>query len=50
MEGEGPTLKEATWNKTVTFTPRDVLNLLIACKLDRWSQDLDADITLKDCL
>ena len=35
----------------VTFTPRNVINLFfIVYKLNRWSQDLNADFTLKVCL
>ena len=33
-----------------TFTPRSVVNLIIVCELDTWSQDLKGDFTLKDCL
>ena len=33
-----------------TFTPKNVVNLYIFYKLDRWSQDLNAKVTLKDCL
>ena len=33
-----------------TFAPRNVVNLYIAFKLGTWSQDLNADFTLKDCL
>ena len=34
----------------VTFTPNNIVNLLIVYELDRWSQELSADFTLKDCL
>ena len=34
----------------VTFTPKDLVNLLIVYELDRWSQDLKDSFTLKDCL
>ena len=33
-----------------TFTPNSVVSLFIVCGLDRWSQDLNATFTLKDCL
>ena len=33
-----------------TFTPNGVVNLFIVYELDRWSQDLNAKFTLKDCL
>ena len=32
------------------FTPNNVVNLFIMYELDRWSQDLNAKFTLKDCL
>ena len=34
----------------VTFTPNNVVNLFIVYELDRWSKDLNADLTLKDFL
>ena len=34
----------------VTFNPRNVVNLIIFYALDTWSQDLNANFTLKDCL
>ena len=34
----------------VTFTPNNVVNLFIAYELDRWSQKLNVEFTLKDCL
>ena len=34
----------------VTFTPNNIVNLFAAYELDRWSQNLNADFTLKDCL
>ena len=34
----------------ITFTPNSVVNLFIVYELDRWSEDLNADFTLKDCL
>ena len=37
------------YNK-LNVAPRNVINLMIAYELDRWSQDLSADFTLKDCL
>ena len=33
-----------------TFNLRNVVNLFIVYELDRWSQDLNVDFTLKDCL
>ena len=33
-----------------TFTPIDIINLFIVYELERWSQDLSADLTLKDWL
>ena len=32
------------------FTPNNVVNLYIVYELNIWSQDLNADFTLKDCL
>ena len=32
------------------FTPNNGVNLYIVCELNIWSQDLNADFTLKDCL
>ena len=34
----------------VTFTPRNVENLFTVYELERWSQDLNAEFTLKVCL
>ena len=34
----------------LTFTPRNIVDLVIVYELDRWSQDLSIDFTLKDCL
>ena len=34
----------------VTFTPSNAVNSLIIYELNRWSQDLNTDFTLKDCL
>ena len=34
----------------VALASRNVVNLFIGHELDRWSQDLKADFTLKDCL
>ena len=34
----------------VNFTPSNVVNLFIVFELDKWSQDLNVDFTLKDCL
>ena len=33
----------------VTFTPRNVVNVFIVYELQRWSKDINADFTLKDC-
>ena len=33
-----------------TFTPIDIINLFIVYELERWSQDLSADFSLKDWL
>ena len=33
-----------------TFTPRNVVNIFIVYELSRWSEDLNADFTLKNCL
>ena len=33
-----------------TFTPQNKVNLFIAYELDTWSQYLNIDLTLKDCL
>ena len=35
---------------TTPITPTNVLNLFIVYELDTWSQDLNADFALKDCL
>ena len=43
---KGSCLKE---NKAI-FTPKNVVNLFIVYELDRWSQDLNAGLTLKYCL
>ena len=32
----------------LTFTPRNVVNLFIVYEWDTWSQDLNADFTVKD--
>ena len=42
-------LQEAASDKTVTFTPRNVVNLFIVYILDACSQDVNTDFTLKDC-
>ena len=34
----------------ITFTTRNVVNLFIVCEVNTWSQDLNADFTLKDYL
>ena len=36
--------------KKLTFTLRKVANWFIVYELDRWSQDLNAQYILKDCL
>ena len=46
VEFKGSSLKQ----DKVTFTPNNVVNLLIVCELDRWSQDLNSDFTVEDCL
>ena len=46
LEFKGSCLKQ----DKVTFTPNSVVNLFIVYELDRWSQDLNTDFTLKDCL
>ena len=33
-----------------TFTPNNIVNLFIVYELNRWSQNLNAKFTLKDCL
>ena len=33
-----------------SFTPKHVVNLYIVYELNIWSQDLNAEFTLKDCL
>ena len=33
----------------LNVAPRNVINLIIVYELDRWSQDLSADFTLRDC-
>ena len=33
-----------------TFPPRYIVNLYIVCELERYSQDLNTDFTLKGCL
>ena len=34
----------------ITFASNSVVNLFIVNELDRWSEDLHAEFTLKDCL
>ena len=34
----------------VTFTPNNVVNFFNVYELDRWSKDVNAEFTLKDCL
>ena len=31
----------------ITFTPRNVVNSMFVYNLDKWSKDLNADVTLK---
>ena len=45
IEFKGSCLKQ----DKITFTPYNVVNLFIVYELDRWSQDLNAEFTLKDC-
>ena len=44
-EFKGSCLKQSK----VTFTPMNVVDLFLVYELDRWSQDLNADSTIKDC-
>ena len=37
-------------HKKAIFTPPNRINVVIIHKLDTWSQDLNSDFTLKDCL
>ena len=46
LEFKGNCLKQ----DKVAFTPNKVVNLFIFYELGRWSKDLNADFTLKDCL
>ena len=46
LEFKGSSLKQ----DKVPFTPNNVVNLYIAYELNIWSQDLNAEFTLKDCL
>ena len=46
VELKGSCLKQ----DKVTFTPKNVVNLSIACELDTWSENLKADFILKDYL
>ena len=32
-----------------TFSPKNVRNLFIICRLDLWSRDLNTKFTLDDC-
>ena len=36
--------------RKATVTPKNVLNFFIVYELDIWSQDLNIDVILKDCL
>ena len=47
----GEKIKESCLKQEkVTSTPKDLVNLFIVYELDRWSQALKANFTLKDCL
>ena len=46
VEFKGSCLKQ----DKATFTQNNVVNLFIVYELNRWSQDLNANFTLKDCL
>ena len=46
LEFKGSCLKQ----DRATFTLSNVVNLFPVFELTRWSQDLNADFTLKDCL
>ena len=46
IEFKGSCLKE----DKITFAPNNVVNLFIIYELNKWSQDLNAEFTLKDCL
>ena len=47
LKFEGSRLKQE--DKT-PFTPKNVVNLFISYELDTWSQYLNSDFPLKDCL
>ena len=47
LKFEGRFLKQ---EDKAPFTPNNVVNLLIVYELHRWSRNLNADYTLKDCL
>ena len=36
--------------RKATVTPKNMLNFFIVYELDIWSQDLNIDVILKDCL
>ena len=46
LEFKGNCLKQ----DKAPFTPSNVVNLYIAYKLNIWSQDLNTEFSLKDCL
>ena len=46
LEFKGNCLKQ----DKAPFTPNNVVNLFIVYELYRWSKDLNAEFTLKDCL
>ena len=46
VEFKGSYLKQ----DKVAFTPNNIVNSFIVYELDRWSQNLTAGVTLKDCL
>ena len=46
LKFEGSCLKQ---EDKATFTPKNVVNLFVVYELNRWSKDLNAEFTLKDC-
>ena len=47
LEFKGSCLKQ---EGRAAFTPENVVNLYIVYELNMWSQDLNAEFILKDCL
>ena len=47
LEFKGGCLEQE--DRTV-YTPKNVVNLYIVYEFNMWSQDLNAEFTLKDCL